>query len=205
MKIAVIGTGNVGGSLAKRFAESDHEVILGVRDINNFKSMELMTKMSLIKANTISEAVKEVEVILIAAIPAAVMSISESLGDVEGKVIIDAMNSVFVKPEPYTNTTEALLDLTNCKDVVKCFNTTGFENMIDTNYRGMKIDMFTAGDSLKGKEIAKKLSIDIGYENCYDFGGNDKFNLIEQFAMCWINLAIMQGQGRNIAFKVLKR
>ena len=205
MKIAAIGTGNVGGSLAKRFAESGHEVILGVRDINNFKGMELMAKMPRVKANTISESVKEAEVILIAAMPAAVMSISESLGDVRGKIIIDAMNSVFVKPEPYMNTTEALLDLTNCEDVVKCFNTTGFENMIDTNYGGMKIDMFTAGDSLKGKEIAKKLSIDIGYENCYDFGGNDKFNLIEQFAMCWINLAIMQGQGRNIAFKVLKR
>jgi len=45
----------------------------------------------------------------------------------------------------------------------------------------------------------------LGFEQCYDFGGDDRFELIEQFAFSWINLAVMQGQGRNIAFKILKR
>jgi hypothetical protein len=39
----------------------------------------------------------------------------------------------------------------------------------------------------------------------YDFGGNDKFDLIEQFAFCWVNLAIIQKQGRDLAFKILRR
>jgi 8-hydroxy-5-deazaflavin:NADPH oxidoreductase len=205
MKIAVIGTGNVGGSLAKRFSQAGHTVVLGVRDINNFKGKELLAEVPQISAKSIPDAAAESEIILIAAATQAVKSIAESLGNVKDKVIIDAMNSVFEKPKPYSNTTEALLDLTNCKDIVKCFNSTGFENMLDTNYGGIKIDMFAAGDSAKAKETAVKLSKDIGYENCYDFGGSDKFELIEQFAMCWINLAIMQGNGRNIAFKVLMR
>jgi hypothetical protein len=29
--------------------------------------------------------------------------------------------------------------------------------------------------------------------------------LMEQFAWFWINLAMMQGHGRNIAFKLLKK
>ncbi len=205
MNIAIIGTGNVGSALAGKLSEAGHKVVLGVRDVNNFKGKELLNQKKSITAKSITEAVNESEVIIIAATPESVKSIAESLGDVSGKVIIDAMNSVFTKPEPFPNTTEALLNLTNCKDIVKCFNTTGFENMSDTKYGNINIDMFMAGDSIKGKEIARKLSIDIGYEECYDFGGNDKFGLIEQFAMCWINLAIMQGLGRNIAFKVLKR
>lgn len=65
--------------------------------------------------------------------------------------------------------------------------------------------MFVAGDSKKGKEIATQLAKAIGFEDCYDFGGNDKLNLNEQFAFCWINLALMQGYGRDTAFKVIKR
>lgn len=205
MNVGIIGTGNVGGALALRLAEVGHRVVLGVRDVNNFKGKELLNRNSLITAKSIPDAVSESETIIIAATPASVKSIAELMGDVSQKVIIDAMNSVFGKPEPYSNTTEALLSLTNCTDIVKCFNTTGYENMENTEYGNVKIDMFMAGDSKKGKETASKLAIDIGYESCYDFGGNDKFLLIEQFAMCWINLAIMQGYGRNIAFKVLKR
>ena len=50
-----------------------------------------------------------------------------------------------------------------------------------------------------------KLSIDAGFGNCYHIGGNDKFPLMEQFAWFWINLAMFQGQGREIGFKLLKR
>lgn len=65
--------------------------------------------------------------------------------------------------------------------------------------------MFYAGDSDSAKIIAEQLAKDLGFENVYNFGGSDKFNLLEQFAFGWINLAMMQGYGRNIAFKVLKR
>jgi len=43
---------------------------------------------------------------------------------------------------------------------------------------------------------------DIGFVKCYDFGGDDQVNLLEQFAMSWINLAIIQKQGRGIVFKI---
>ena len=36
-------------------------------------------------------------------------------------------------------------------------------------------------------------------------GGDDKAILLEQLALVWINLAIFQKQGRNIAIKILKR
>ncbi|HRX00389.1 MAG TPA: NADPH-dependent F420 reductase, partial [Cyclobacteriaceae bacterium] len=105
----------------------------------------------------------------------------------------------------YSNTTEALSFLTNCKDIVKCFNTTGAENMANPRYGNTGIDMFYAGDSTKAKEVARQLALDLGFEEIFDFGGSDKFLLLEQFALSWINLAIMQGYGRDFAFKIIKR
>jgi predicted dinucleotide-binding enzyme len=63
------------------------------------------------------------------------------------------------------------------------------------------VDALSADYSAKAKQAARPLALDLGFENVYDFGGSDKFNLLEQFALCWINLAMMQGLGRNIAFK----
>lgn len=205
MNIAIIGAGNVGGALAKTFQKAGHKIFIGSRESLSDKTKKLVEENPEFKILSIDKAVEESEVVVIAATPDSVHSIAKSLGDVSNKVIIDTMNSVFKKPEGFKNTTDALLQLTNCKDIVKCFNTTGFENMENSVYHGKGIDMFTAGDSVKGKAIAMMLSKEIGFENCYDFGGNDKFELIEQLALCWINLAIMQKMGRDIAIKIINR
>ena len=204
MKIAIIGTGNVGAALAKGWAKAGHEILLAVRDTNNFKGKELLAQKN-ITAQPIATAIKAAEVLLVATPPDAINELAKVISDAKDKVIIDATNSVRSSPAGYANASEALRALTNCVDVVKCFNTTGFENMGNPIYDGKGIDMFVAGDSAKGKEIAKQLAKDLGFEECYDFGGNDKIALLEQFALAWINLAIMQKQGRGIAFKVIKR
>jgi predicted dinucleotide-binding enzyme len=72
-------------------------------------------------------------------------------------------------------------------------------------YGDVAIDLFVAGDSEKGKATAMQLAKDAGFAECYPIGGNDKFELMEQFAFFWINLAMFQGQGREIGFKLLKR
>jgi predicted dinucleotide-binding enzyme len=205
MNIAIIGSGNVGGALARKWAEAGHQVVLGVRDLNNFKGKELLDHAQ-INALPTKEAVQAAEAILIATPAMSATSVAHQLGDTTGKVIIDAMNIVMGRgPEGFNNTADAILANTDTDDVVKCFNTTGFNNMQDTHYQGMAIDNFVAGSSAKAKTIAQQLSKDAGFENCYDVGGNDKFQLMEQFAFFWINLAMMQGHGREIAFKLLKR
>lgn len=205
MNIAIIGTGNIGATLARAWARKGHNIILGVRDTNNFKGAALLAESN-ITALSIQEAVTTAEVILIAAVPQATADIVAQMGNVSGKVIIDAMNSVRTRPEGYNNSFDAFVALCPGAEVVKCFNCTGFENLADPVYpNNMPIDMFAAGDSKHGKEIATQLSLDAGFGACYNFGGNDKAALLEQFALVWINLAIMQGHGRGIAFKVVKR
>ncbi|MCK6617070.1 MAG: NAD(P)-binding domain-containing protein [Cyclobacteriaceae bacterium] len=205
MKIAIIGTGNVGGALATAWAKAGHTILLGVQNTSDFKGKELL-KNANTSVHTVQAAVREAEVILIATPAPVAAAVAQSLGDTTGKVIIDAMNVVMDRgPAGFSNTADAILANTATRDVVKSFNTTGFNNMKNPTYGNMAIDMFMAGDSEKGKKIVHQLALDAGFAECYDVGGNDKFQLMEQFAFFWINLAMMRGQGREIGFKLLKR
>jgi len=204
MKITVIGSGNLGSALALGWRKAGHDVMFGMRAGGDFKSSN-SRELEGMKAEIIVHAVAWADVVVLAAVPLAIREIAAAMGDVSSKVIIDAMNSIRARPEPFSNSTEALISITNCKDVVKCFNTTGAENVANPIYMGRGIDMFYAGDSERAKKIAEQLAKELGFENVYNFGGSDKFNLLEQFALGWINLAVVQGYGRGIAFKVFKR
>ena len=168
MNIAIIGTGNVGGALATNWSRRGHTINLGVQDVNNFKGIELLKNEST-KVFSINEAVTKSEVILIAILPTALYNVIKKMGDVSGKVIIDATNAVRQTPEPYKTVYHCLADKTN-GDVVKCFNSTGFENVLNHKYNGTGIDMFMAGDSEKAKSVARQLSLDAGFGSCLDFG-----------------------------------
>lgn len=205
MTIAILGTGNVGGALARRFAQAGHAVRLGVRDLARFKGRDLLAFSPRITAHGIAEAVAAADTVVVAAVPQATHELAARLGDTTGKVLIDAMNSVGAKPDGYPTTTHALAALTGNPDVVKCFNTTGFENLLNPVYGGQGVDMFAAGDSARGKQVAARLALDCGFGACHDFGGTDQVELLEQLALCWINLAIRQGQGRGIALRVVQR
>jgi 8-hydroxy-5-deazaflavin:NADPH oxidoreductase len=205
MNIAIIGTGNVGGALATQWAHKGHHIFLGVNDTTNFKGAALLRNPNT-SVHTVKEAVQKAEVILIATPAPVAAEVAQSLGDTTGKIIIDAMNIVMGRgPQGFTNTSDAILASTQTRDVVKCFNTTGFNNLLNPVYNNVAIDAFVAGDSIKGKEAAVQLAKDAGFAECYNTGGNDRFQLMEQFAFFWINLAMMQGLGREIGFKLLKR
>ncbi len=204
MKIAIIGHGNVGGALAKKWAAGGHHIMIGARHPEDDKVQKILSFYQGIRAASIKEAVEESDVILFATPATAVPEIIYELGDLSGKIVIDATNALREKPDLYKTAFEAIRNLTKA-DVAKCFNTTGFENMENPNYGDTTADMFVAGNSEKARKAAVELASDAGFKNCYDFGGDDKVEALEALAFAWINLAIFQHEGRNMAFKILKR
>ena len=205
MDIAIIGTGSVGGALATALAKAGHQITLGVRNLDDFKGKKLLKNPNT-KVTSIKVAIGQSDVIIVATPAAISIALIKSFGDTTGKIIIDTMNIIKGNgPEGFSNTTDAILANTETKDVVKCFNTTGYNNMENPIYNGVALDAFVAGDSEKGKKEAQQLAKDIGFAECYDIGGNDKFDAMEQFAYFWINLALFQDLGREIGFKLLKR
>ncbi|MBC7776245.1 MAG: NAD(P)-binding domain-containing protein [Phycisphaerae bacterium] len=203
-KIAIIGSGNVGGALAQQWVKAGHTVLVGAKFPLSDKNITLATKIGEDRFTSVASAVKQCDVVLIAIPPTAIFDVIAEMGDVSGKVLIDATNAVRQKPEPFATVFHALSEKTK-GGVVKCFNTTGFENMANPKYGDVALDMFMAGSSEKARSVARQLALDAGFGACWDFGGQDKVALLEQFALSWINLAIMQGHGRDIAFKVIRR
>ncbi|MFN7120320.1 MAG: NADPH-dependent F420 reductase [Saprospiraceae bacterium] len=203
MKIAIIGHGNVGGALAKRWAAAGHEVLIGARNPQDEKVQNFIAAYH-IPVRDITSAVNQAEVILVATPAHIAVALAQQFGQIPDKIIIDATNAIRQKPEPYKTAFEAFQQITGAQ-LAKCFNTTGYENIENPVYDAVGIDLFTAGSSAKAKATAIRLAKDAGFGECYDFGGDERVELLEQFALAWINLAIFQNHGRNIAFKLLKR
>jgi predicted dinucleotide-binding enzyme len=204
MNIAIIGSGNVGGALARQWIKAGHQIRIGAQFPLSDKNLLLAAQIGKERFTSIPEAIQQSEVVLLAIPPAAIEAVSHAMGDVSGKTLIDATNTMAQSPTMYDTVYHFLAATTNAA-VVKCFNSTGFENMLDPVYEGKGIDMFMAGDDAHAKKIAHQLALDAGFGACIDFGLADKVLLLEQFAKAWINLAIWQKHGRNIAFRVVSR
>jgi predicted dinucleotide-binding enzyme len=205
MNITILGAGNVATALATRWQAAGHSVTIGVRNPASDKSQKAQAALPEIPFDSMESAVLKADVIVIATPPDAVLELKDLLNQAADKIIIDTTNAVRVRPEPYPTAYHFIKAETSAQQVVKCFNSTGFENMANPIYHGEGIDMFCAGDDAGAKTVARQLALDAGFSTCWDFGGGDKVELLEKFALSWINLAIMQGFGRDMAFKVVRR
>ncbi len=205
MKIGIIGAGNIAYALGNGWLKSGHEVVFGVRNPQSDKAAILKQKIAEAPILSVTDALDFADVIAITTPADAVLEFAELLKTHAQKVIIDCTNAIRVKPLPYQTAFEAIEAIAGAQNLVKCFNSTGYENLLNPAYPHTAIDMFCAGDSAEAKNIATQLSLDLGFAHCYDFGGSKQVELLESFAKAWINLAIVQGMGRNLAFSVVRR
>ena len=88
--------------------------------------------------------------------------------------------------------------------VVKAFNTTGFENMQNPSYRDGAVSMFCAGNDARAKQVVLALAKDLGFDPV-DVGGLPQSHTLEILASLWGSLAYSQKLGRNIAFRLMRR
>lgn len=205
MNIAIIGAGNIGGRLAKVWAGKGHRTFLGTRNVSDEKIVALVaSNQTYITAHAIPEAARQADVILLAVPASAAFDTAKQLGNVNGKIIIDAMNAVFRKPEPYTKTSEAIIAASDNDHIVKCFNWIGAENIDNPIYGNEVADMILCGNYAEDKATVKQLAEECGF-NVYDIGKLDKETVIENGAVLWSAIAFGAGLGRNIGFKILKR
>jgi predicted dinucleotide-binding enzyme len=74
MKIAIIGTGNVGGALARGLIKAGHTVLMGARLPLSEKSIKLATVIGEDRFTAVENAAREAEVIIITTPPETVLS-----------------------------------------------------------------------------------------------------------------------------------
>jgi NADPH-dependent F420 reductase len=209
MKIAVIGTGSVGRALGTSWAEKGHQVIFGSRDPRSEKVREVLAAAGAnASAAGIAEAGAAAAVIVLATPWNTTRQVVEALGNLAGKIVVDATNPIGPGFQLTVGTTtsgaEQIAGWAKGARVVKAFNTTGWENMADPIYHGQPVTMFICGDDAEARAVVTGLAEDLGFE-VTDTGPLSTARYLEPLAMLWIHLAMVQKQGRQMAFRIVKR
>lgn len=210
MKIAIIGAGNVGGTLGKAWAAKGHDIIFGVRDPQAAKVQEVVKATGgRTRATTVKDAAAQAEVVLLATPWGATQDAIKAAGPLAGKVVIDATNPL--KPDfsglalGYTTSAgEEVARWAPGAKVVKAFNSIGAQHMANPRFGGQSASMFICGDDATAKKTVAGLAEALGFDPV-DAGPLTQARLLEPLAMLWISLAYAYGHGVDIAFKLLRR
>jgi hypothetical protein len=209
MKIAVIGAGNVGGTLGKRWAALGHEVVFGVRDPTREKYQSLVTQTggrARLDAN--AGACEGADAILLATPWTTTEAALRECGSLAGKLLIDATNPLGADLRLTLGHTdsggEQVARWAPGARVVKAFNTTGFNIMEDPIVAGRHAAMFIAGDDPAAKSVVADLATAIGFE-AIDTGPLVSSRMLEPLAQLWIHCAYRQGLTRDYAFGLIRR
>lgn len=203
MNIAIIGAGNVGIALTRAWTPK-HTVYLGVRNPSDPSKQEL-AKLPNTTLVTNKEAVQHADVIVIAVHPGQLKEVCESLGDVTGKVVIDANNSIGERVADFPDNSAAIAAWTSGAKVIKCFNTAGANIIGHANFGDVKADTFMASNDADAKELVSTLAQDAGFARAVDCGKLENAVLLEKLADVWVGLVMSTDLGREFTFKMLQR
>lgn len=209
MKIGIIGSGNVGGTLGSRWAAAGHTVIFSSRNPTSPEMTALVAQAPNARAATATEAVAASEVILLATPWPATRAAVEAAGSLAGKVLIDATNPLLPQLAglEYGNSTsgaEQVAGWAAGARVVKAFNTVGANVMVDPRFGDRAATLFYCGDDAAAKQAVHQLATELGFE-ANDAGPLRQARLLEPFALLWISLAMVHGYGREIGFQLMRR
>jgi predicted dinucleotide-binding enzyme len=179
MNVGVLGTGQVGQTLAAGFKKHGHDVKLGHRD----------PKASYADAARFAE-------LAVLCTPWSGTENAIRLADpknLAGKVVIDVTNPL--KFEEGSSPALALgFDDSGGEQVqrwlpqsrvVKAFNIVGNSLMVDPKIPGGPPDMFIAGNDAAAKETVTRICKEFGWP-VIDIGGIEGSRLLEPLAMLWV-------------------
>ena len=161
MKIAIIGTGNVGTAIGGSLVRAGHDVTFAARDAA--KAGTVAGGVGASAAATPAEAARDADVIILA-VPglAAEQVAAELAGQTAGKVVIDATNPIKADYSGLTTDAggsgaERFAQLLEGAHVVKAFNTIFASVQADPSAFGTAVDGMYATDD----PIAKATVIDV--------------------------------------------
>lgn len=207
-KIAIIGKGHVGSSLGICFTRAGLHVKFGVREGSDANEV-LARCFGRAEAMSVAEAAHSANVIFLAIPAPAVPDVIKSLGNMNGKTVVDCTNTikwdngpVWTPPEEGSVAELIAKSLKGAK-VVKGFNTFGAEFMMEPTVDDVPVDLFLAGDD-EAKRIVSEIADKTGFRPI-DTGSLRNAAALENLGVLWIYFATTGEMGRKRFFKLLDR
>lgn len=186
MRVAVIGAGNIGGTIGGKWEHAGHEVTYGLRDPAKKKG-----------ATSIDTALDGADVVLLAVPGGAVVELAREHGKkLEGKIVIDATNN-FSGASPHS--WHELANAIPGAQLYRAFNTYGWDVFTNPSLGGEQADMFYCGPEKDGP-VVERLIGDVGLRPVR-VGGMDAVDTVDGVLRLWFTLS--RSRGRRIAFKLI--
>jgi len=214
LKIGILGTGNVGRTLANAFIALGHEVKMGSRDAQNEKAAAWASIGGInASAGTFADTAKFGDVIVLALSWAGAENALKLAGpeNFAGKVVVDAINPLVMEPgkppvlDPGNTDSagEQVQRWLPSAQVVKAFNSVGFAHMFKPDFPGGPPDMFIAGNDAAAKQTVTGILTDFGWSTI-DAGGIEGSRVLEPLSILWVAYGMRTGTW-NHAFKLLRK
>ncbi|HEX9066205.1 MAG TPA: NAD(P)-binding domain-containing protein [Streptosporangiaceae bacterium] len=189
MKIAVIGTGNIGGTLGGKWAAAGHEVVYGSRSGTG-------TGPGGGPVRPIADAIESAGVVVLAVPGGAVDDVLATHGAaLDGKVVVDATNRIGAAE---VNSRSAIAAAAPGARYVRAFSTLGWENFAEPL---PSAGLFFAADP-EARPVAEDLIRAVGLEPAY-VGDAGAAATVDGVLPLWFALVQQHGGNRKLAFAVL--
>ena len=197
MNIAIIGAGNIGGTLGRKWAAAGYGVVFGVREPADPKHAELASLGAVVSVDT---AIERGDVVVLAqpgsAIPEFAVLYGAALGH---KAVIDTTNNV---RGAEMHNLPVLLENAPEARFARAFNTLGWENMQNPQLGGSQVDLFFCSHP-EIRPLLEELIGAVGLNPIY-IGDLSSAAVLDGLTRLWFALAFGQAHGRRVAFKLLQ-
>jgi predicted dinucleotide-binding enzyme len=212
MKIGVIGSGDVGQTLASGFLKHGHEVIIGTRESGKLADWAKANPKG--RVGNFAETARFAEVVVLAVKGSVASAALRGAGaeNLAGKVVIDATNPIADAPPVngvlkfFTTLDDSLFEQLQrefpAAKLVKAFNSVGAGRMVDPKFAGGKPTMFIAGNDDAAKQTVSSILDQFGWETA-DMGKAESARAIEPLCMLWCIPGFAKNEWSH-AFKLLK-
>jgi predicted dinucleotide-binding enzyme len=191
VRIAVIGTGFIGGILGRALARAGNEVAFGSRHPGD----EDVAEDSGATVSSIDDALNGAEVVVLAIPGPAVDELVAGYGDaLAGALVVDATNKM---GDAVANSRAALPGSVR---YARAFNTLGGENMADPVFADGPCDMFFSATE-SDRATVEVVIEGVGLRPIYL--GADQEELVDALFRVWVALAMKQGRGRRLALRLI--
>jgi predicted dinucleotide-binding enzyme len=187
MRIAVIGKGNIGGSLGSKWRAAGHDVIYGARDGSGEGPGGA-------PVTGIGDALKDADVVVLA-VPGKVAAdvVSEHGAALAGKTVIDAVNRIGA---PEFDSRAIIAQAAPQARYVRAFNSLGWENFANPM---PGTDLFFAADP-DARATAEELIRAVGLEPAY-VGDAGATATVDALLPLWFALVQQNGGNRRLALR----
>jgi len=212
-RVAVLGSGSVGETLAGGFLKHGYEVIRGTRDPAKLADWATLAGKGA-SVGTFAEAAARGEMVVLAvkgsaALEAVGLAGAEALA---GKTVIDATNPIADKPPTngvlafFTTLDDSLMERLQkavpATHFVKAFNCVGKGMMINPQLPGGPPSMFICGNDASAKSDVAVVLKQFGWDT-EDLGSVEAARAIEPLCILWLIPAFTRNDWTH-AYKVLR-